>query len=182
MCNSILPLWEKPGTHFSSCALQQPGCRQRMGHEKLSHSLTNQSIAHTHAHTHTHTLSWCLRKIQQNAVLKKQFFFHSFLTSCCSTVSDRLHLIIQSSVPAVFKTVSISVWLQAHFLPAPVGQPLLQRLFLCSSWRLRSRERFIRASNRSWTQHSRTFVWTLWPLLILFLSHFWTLPGKVFKF
>lgn len=39
---------------------------------------------------------------------------------------------------------------------APPGPPHVQRLGLCSSCRLRSRERFIRASSRSWLCRSRT--------------------------
>lgn len=54
--------------------------------------------------------------------------------------------------------MTILPWLKPfdfHFSPAPEWPPRLHRLFLCSSWRLRSSERLIRASSRSWTQHSR---------------------------
>lgn len=62
------------------------------------------------------------------------------------------------------------------FLPPPAWQPLLQRLVLCSSWRLLSRERLIRASRRSWTQHSRDncYVTTVTSPLALFHWHLYT--------
>lgn len=59
-----------------------------------------------------------------------------------------------------------------YFSPAPEWPPLLHRLFLCSSWRLRSRERLIRASSRSYIQHSRANFYLNTPPLFSFLP-FW---------
>lgn len=66
-----------------------------------------------------------------------------------------------------------------RFSPAPEWPPRLHRLFLCSSWRLRSSERLIRASSRSWTQHSGASSYLNIPQLVLLFMAFIHLEEKV---